>query len=98
MEHHELTELQYSADREGPWALYLYDINGSGYYSGKQWFAKKIKYPDEEISIDIAETRAMTAITLDREVRITDALDNLVYHARGGKVLYGENFWQEIKG
>lgn len=36
---HTLTELQYSTDRKGPWALYIY--NPRGYHNGAVWFRDK---------------------------------------------------------
>lgn len=81
METFTLTELQYSQDRKGPFALYIFD--STGYHSGRQYFASKIK-------------RADAAIAKGKEVRITDGGDMLVFHSRGGKVLFGEKFWEEI--
>lgn len=92
-----LTEMQYSTDRRGPFALYIYNTNG--YHSGPQYFAKKIKYPREEITITQAHEKALTAISLRREVRITDPGDMLVFHSENGKIIYPEDaakFWKEI--
>ena len=92
---HTVTELQYTETGEGPWALYIY--GNVGYHSGKKWFRKgPIKYPDEEISKDEAYQNTVAAITLNREVRICDGGDKLVFHAQDGEVVYGENFWSEL--
>jgi hypothetical protein len=94
---HELTQLQYSTEREGPFRLYIYTYNGEG-YSTRAWFNKpmKMKYPDEEIPFPRAEGLTKIAVSQGREVRVCDGGDMLVYHAKDGKVLYGEGFWQEI--
>lgn len=91
---HEFTELQYSTDREGPWALYVYYPNG--YYSGRQWFGRAIKYPDEEITIAEAKARADAAIAAGNEVRVCDGGDMLTFHSKDGKTIYGEDFWEGI--
>jgi hypothetical protein len=93
-----LTQLQYSTDLRGPFALYVY--GSDGYHSGKQWFSKTIRYPDEEISVPLAKSRALKAVAEKREVRITDGGDMLVYHARGGVQLYPSNgldFWKAVE-
>ena len=89
-----LTQLQYSTDRKGPFALYVYDANG--YHRGPQWFRDKPKYPDEEITTAQAHNRAFAANAKQLEVRVTDPGDMLVFHCKDGKVLYGENFWHEV--
>jgi hypothetical protein len=94
-----LTQLQYSKDLHGPFALYVYERNG--YHTGKQWFAKVIRYADEEISVPLAKSRAMAAIAEGREVRICDGGDMLVYHSRNGVQLYPDpeiDFWKAIEG
>jgi hypothetical protein len=94
-----LTQLQYSKDLRGPFALYVYDADG--YHGGKQWFAKVIKYPDETISIAEAKARARAAEDDGREVRICDGGDMLVYHSQNGIQLYppdGFHFWKAIEG
>ena len=90
----ELTELMYSTDRKGPWALYVYYPNG--YHSGKQWFARPVRYPDEQLGVGQAKARAEAAIAAGNEVRVTDGGDELVFHSKNGKTLYGEGFWEEI--
>jgi hypothetical protein len=93
-----LTELQYSSERKGPFGLVIYEP-GSDLHRGKQWFENVPKYPDEEITTMEAMYRAQKAILEGREVRIVDKSDLLVFHAKGGKVLYPNNpekFWEEI--
>ena len=89
-----LTKLQYSKDREGPFALYIYNLN-SEYHSPPTWFMDKPKY-EGEITTEQARTIAKAAFMQGREVRITDGGDLLVFHAKGKKVLYGAQFWEEI--
>lgn len=93
---HTLTTLQYSTDRKGPWVLYLYD--NTGYHSGKQWFGKRVRYSEEEITVATAKARAEAHERHGLEVRVTDGGDNLVYHSKNGKVVYPEtgDFWKEI--
>jgi hypothetical protein len=94
-----LTELQYSTDRKGPWQLYIYDQN-SEYHRGGVYFMKKPRYPEEgEISVGDALGLVELAMDHKREIRIVDSGDMLVFHAKGGKVLYPNNpekFWEEI--
>ena len=101
MEIHNLTTLQYSEDRRGPWRLYIYetasDFNADPRHSGGVWFARARLSDTEEIPMLAAKVRALKAIAEGREVRICDGGDFLVFHAKGGKVLYGENFFKEIE-
>ena len=91
-----LTELRYSDDRKGPWQLYVYALDRKG-YEVKRWFAKDVKYTDEEISvIDAFEIASIASIVQGKEVRVCDGGDELVYHAKGSKVLYGESFWRDV--
>ena len=92
---HTLTELQYSQDRKGPFALYVYEPN-SEYHRGPQWFAEKVDYPDEEITIAKAHELYAKVFAAGREIRITDGGDMLVHHAKDGRVIYGEKLWEEI--
>lgn len=62
----------------------------------RQFFRKKVKYPDEEVDIPTAKTICDKAIANRQEVRVTDGGDMLVYHAQAGMTLYGEKFWEEI--
>ncbi len=90
------TELQYSTDRKGPFALYIY--RHDGYHDRAQWFRDKPVYLDEEITTSQAHNRAFAANANKQEVRICDGGDMLVFHAKNGKIIYGENFWHEIDG
>ena len=92
---HTITELQYAEIGDGPWALYIFGRNGM--HSGKQWFRKgTIKYPREEITITDAHKRVKEAISKQKEVRICDGGDMLVFHSANGAVLYGEGFWEAV--
>ncbi len=94
----DLTELQYSNDREGPWRLYIFDHDG--FHSGGQWFRKPpLKYPAEEITATEAMQLTMKAAAQGHEVHICDAGDRLVYRCKGLRVLYPKpsvDFWKEI--
>lgn len=89
-----LNELQYSTDRQGPWALYIY--NAHGFHSGKRWFGKTVTHPGEEITLDEVRELVNNAMDDEKEIRITDGGDNLVFHAIDGDVIYGERFFYEI--
>jgi hypothetical protein len=93
-----LTQIIYSTDVRGPWALYLYDA--AGYHSGARWFAKHVRYPKEQISIAMARRLAEVNIANLLEVRITDAGDMLVYHNVNGAQIYpqGVDFWTAVEG
>lgn len=94
-----LTQLQYSKDLRGPFALYIY--NDDGYHGGKQWFSKVIRYPDEEISVLLAKSRVRGAEGLGFEVRICDGGDMLVYHSKDGEQVYPAkeiDFWKAVEG
>jgi hypothetical protein len=93
--HFTLTELQYSTDRKGPWQLYIYHPSGRG-YEIRQYFAREVRYPDEEIGIAAAAELSNRAVANGKEVRVTDGGDFLVFHSQNGRILYGENFWKEI--
>lgn len=89
-----LTRLQYSQERKGPFALYIF--REDGFHTGKQWFENKPRYPDEEITTAEAMGRTTRAMAAGLEVRICDGGDQLVFHAQGSSVIYGEKFWDEI--
>lgn len=90
-----LTDLQHSDDRNGPFQLYIFDK--AGYHRGGRGFRTPTpKYPDEEITVQKAKLESDEAIKKGFEVRIVDGGDMLVFHHRGGKVLHGEKFWEEI--
>jgi len=93
---HTLTELQYSQNRKGPWVLYIFEPD-SEYHSAGIWFCSgKPKYPDEEEGVISVKVKCAAAMRAGREVRICDSGDNLVFHAKGARVFFGENFWREI--
>lgn len=93
---HRLTELQHSEDRKGPWKLYVYEKD-SEFHRGGVWFMDKPKYPKEgEITTREAKARCIIAIAEDREVRVCDGGDMLVFHYQNGRVLHGANFWNEV--
>jgi hypothetical protein len=89
------TELQYTEDYEGPWALYIF--GDDGLHSGKQWFAKTLIYPDEQITVEDAARLATEAIAHKKEVRVCDGGDMVVYHAKDGYTTYGEGFWEAVR-
>ncbi len=97
---HTLTELQYSADISGPLKLYIYGEDG--YHRGFEWFSRKPKYPDEEITVERARVDTIVAVMAGREVRITNGSDFLVFWAKDGKVLFPkegvEKFWKAVCG
>lgn len=83
MSEYHLTELQYSQDRKGPFALYIFEPN-SPYHPGKTWFSRVPQYPEEgEITCTEAMVRTLEAAAQGREVRICDCGDMLVYHCKG---------------
>jgi hypothetical protein len=91
-----LTEPQYSADRKGPWRLYTYSPN-SPHHQGGVWFMDHPKHPEEgDITTDEALQRCTNTIMENREVRVCDTGDMLVYHFDGKRVLHGESFWNEV--
>lgn len=93
---YQLTELQYSNDRKGPWRLYIYEADGVHHRGGAS-FGKETD--DEVISIVEAKVKALSAMGAGREVRVTDGGDNLVFHAKGPNILYPAtgDFWKEIQ-
>ena len=93
-----LDQLQYAVPRKGG-SFRLYIFGKDGLHSGGQWFCRKPKFLDEEITVSAAEIRADRAIREGKEVRVTDAGDMLVYHFKNGKRLYPagiENVWQAL--
>lgn len=95
---HHLTELQYSNDRRGPFKLYVYEPDGI-HHRGGVWFQQVPRYPEEgEISTADALILCEGAMAAQRQVRICDGGDNLVFHADGGVILFGEHFWSEVLG
>lgn len=93
---YELTKLQHSEDRKGPWRLYIFEPH-SEFHRGGVWFSDKPKYPEEgEITTAQALTRCANAVSEGREVRVCDGGDMLVYHFREGRVLHGATFWKDV--
>lgn len=87
-----LTELQHAEPGDGPWKLYVY--RRDGYHDGGIWFRKgPAAYPDEELSFAAAKVKCANALRNGREVRICDGGDLLVFHAKAGKIIFGEKFW-----
>lgn len=92
-------ELILSENREGPWKLYIYglpDTPEANLHSGRQWFNRAVRYPDEEITVEEARAKAAEAVMEGREVRVTDSGDELVFHAITGIIFHGQKFWEEI--
>jgi len=48
------------------------------------------------LTLEQAKERTEKAIGDKREVRICDGGDELVFHSRDGKILYGEGFWEAV--
>jgi len=95
---YELTELQHSEEREGPFRLYVFEPD-SEFHRGGVWFSDKPKYPEEgEITTIEAFRRCAEAQAEERQVRICDGGDMLVFHARGEQVLHGATFWKDVIG
>jgi hypothetical protein len=93
---YELTELVYTdIDPAGPWALYIF--GDDGLHSGRQYFAKVVQYPDEEITIAEAKAKAAATVASKHEVRICDMGDMVVFHSKDGRTIYGGDFWETIE-
>ena len=43
-----------------------------------------------------AKLDAVEATLEDREVRVLDGGDLLVFHTKDGEIIYGEDFWETI--
>ena len=78
---HKLTELIYSNDLTGPFRLYL--MTAHGWHAGGQWFDAKPRHRMTELTSPEAMYRAIGAVSEGLEVRITNALDHLVFHCKG---------------
>jgi hypothetical protein len=96
-----LSELQYDTDLSGCLRLYIYRADGLG-YEKRTYFARKVKYPDEEIDMEAAKSLCDNAVLMGREVRITNSGDFLIFHAKSGEVLWplegSECFWKRVRG
>jgi len=89
-----LTELQYSTDTRGTLGLYLFV---DGYHGGGIRFRKDPGNPQAQISAEQARRLAEHHLRAGLEVRICNAADLVVYHARDGKLLVpadAEKFWE----
>lgn len=82
-----MTTLQYAEPTEGPWKLYIFNVDGR---TGKsQWFDRKpIGNTSREITAQNAKEQTALAVLERRQVKITDFGDILVFHAVDGKVLH----------
>lgn len=90
-----ITDLTYAEPGKGPWRLYVYGEDD--FHTGGKWFRSgKMRHPEEEITKEEAYQNSVAAITLEREVRVCDGGDHLVFHAQHGEVIYGENFWDTL--
>jgi hypothetical protein len=92
-----LRELMYDNRCGGPLDLYLFASNGN--YAAAQRFVQNVSTPGEEISTIEARQRAESHCSAGGEVRITNAADLLVYHARAGAIIFPpanriEFFWE----
>jgi hypothetical protein len=98
-----LTELQYTDELTGALQLYVYQPDSSSRtgYETRTWFTRQIRYPDEQITIGEAKRCVEAAMARGQEVRITNGGDNLVFHAKDGKVLWpkagAEGFWKRVE-
>jgi hypothetical protein len=82
---------------DAPLKLYIYGLDG--YHMGGVWFRQIPKYPGEEISTEMAKLLTVNAVDNFQEVRICDGNDFLVFHAKGGEILYPESlekFWEQV--
>jgi hypothetical protein len=90
-----VNDFMYSASRRGPFKLYVFDEYGR--YGRGVWFdLPPLKHPGEMIEASEALDRATKAFNEVLEVRVTTAMDELVFHAIGKAVLYGDTFWEDI--
>jgi 20S proteasome alpha/beta subunit len=84
-----LTELVYSEDLSGTLRVYVYTASGDAYLI-RQYFARRVRYSDEEVDLDRAKAIVDEALRCELEVRITNGGDFLVFHSKDGAVLYPE--------
>jgi hypothetical protein len=95
--------MQYAPPGDGPWRLYVFDRGG--YHRGGRYFARKpmpanLGESHLWLTREAARDDATRALRQGLEVRITDAGDRLVFHAKGLKQLYPLNpdtFWNATK-
>jgi hypothetical protein len=67
---------------DGCFPLYGYVYNGSGCYHGPELIQ------DQEALERFRRREVMPALAEKREIRITDILDCLVFHAKNGRILF----------
>lgn len=82
-------DLEHGTDLRGP--LFLYIFHRDGKHAGAMRF-------DARSGKDSARMQAERHVALNREVRITNCGDFLVFHAKDGKVLFppdAEAFWRD---
>ncbi len=66
---------------EFPCLLYEYDSQGR--------YGKPVKVDNEDALRDAFLTTIRKALDEKREIRITDMLDMLMFHAKDGRILWG---------
>lgn len=96
---HNLTEILFADPIKGEdFKLYIYDREG--FHGGAIWFTSgRIRYPDEQVSVDYARGLTEKAMLGGLEVRITNGGDFLVFHSQRGQMLYPTNFdsfWSSV--
>jgi hypothetical protein len=96
-----LAQYQYATPVKGE-VMRLYTFGEDGYHSGGQWFTSgPLQYPEEQIDALEAAIREMTARMHGLETRVTNGDDQLLFHSKGGKILYppditGSQFWGSV--
>jgi hypothetical protein len=94
--HHTLDKLIYSENHEsGSFRLYIME---GGYHRGGISFRKTPRYPDE-ITAEAARKLVERAVLDNKEVRITNSSDFLVFHFQDGKQVYpatAAEFWAKV--
>jgi hypothetical protein len=98
MSEFEFTELQYAKPVKGePKKLYLY--NAEGFHTRPVWFTSgPLDFLEPEVPLPIAWAAISRHMEQGLEVRVTDGGDMLLFHAKGGEILYPpdvelEEFW-----
>jgi len=93
----QLGQLLYSSEIWQLLRLYIFEPNGM--HRGGIFFRKVPLYSDEEISAEHARKLVDRAILEDREVRITNGGDFLVFHFKDGSLIHPESaasFWARV--
>ena len=96
---HNLTEILFADPVKGEdFKLYIYGADG--YHGGAIWFTSgRIRYPEEQVGVEMARGLADKNIAEGLEVRITNGGDFLVFHSQRGQMLYptnAEQFWSKV--